>query len=341
MQQAYREEITLDSQESVFHALERLFFPSYEKKNENTGIVLTVVLLLCIAGLSALLILVYRSSPAAITPSLADIIAPEPTATPTPIPFPYVPLQQAYEQMSVIHTMQADFSSVSRVRTVSGFENKEYVMEIQVAGSMRGSTQGAPIFVEMQVGQLATGQFVHVGMALAQDGSMYIKRPDVPWQRREISYYPRMYENFPLDASTFGFNFVETFFTPSNALVRAIQHEGIQETSIVQEGRPVLQYAGILDVPEYLQLLEGDSTISPETVQNTRKTLQEARVVLLLTVDPTTQTIMQISVDADNLLQVDGTQAEELAYESTYDVDMQAVFSRFHAPVEELVPADL
>lgn len=334
-----------ERRQSIFAALEQLFFP---QKKEKSGIIW--FFLLIIAGLIGLIgYLVYDISQKtghdisqiaqAFTIS-PQVIIPSPSPTPSPVPFHQQALQQSFETMKALQTMEATFHSDATVMTSSHIDNREQRFSIAVQGYVKGARSGAPIMSEMSVMEKGSGQTVQVGMAITRNGDHYIKSPNTPtqWDKRDMSRYPRIYENLPLDGSTFGFNFIETFFSEQNILFASLQRDTITEERVEKEGRQFIQYRGALDMLEYFKQLDKDDTMSAESKENAKKTLKQANVTITLLVDAQNYYVEEVSIDVQNLIQIDPERAAELGYDSRYNLSVAADFFSFNKPIEELVP---
>jgi predicted RNA binding protein with dsRBD fold (UPF0201 family) len=337
-----------ERRQSIFAALEHLFFP---KKKESTGILWFLILVT--VGLFGLIgYLVYDISQktghdvkqiAQAFTILPASPTPMPSPTPTPVPFAAQPLQDAYVTMNNTETMEASFRSDATVRTTSQIDNRQQSLNIGVQGYVRGSTKGAPLISEMTVTEKGSGQGAQVGMAITRNGAHYIKAPNTPadWDERQMSQYPRIYENLPLDGSTFGFNFIETFFSPQNALFSSLDRGSIREEQLQQNGVSYIRYSGNLSMPTYFEQLDRDQTVSAESRENMKKTLRDASVSVTLLVNSQTSYVEQVSIQATNLSQIAEDRSVELGYDSRYDVQVECQFSSFNKPVEELVPEKL
>lgn len=275
--------------------------------------------------------------------------SPTPSTTPSPTPTQKVSqfsdpvLQGAYNNTLAVQSMRVGFISDVKTKTSQQDTNETIELSARAEGYFYGVTDGNTIQTELRIIQTdrPDAQPAFFGQILANN-RLFIKRNSDNWVERDRSDFNKLYENQPIDATAYAYNMVDTLFTQSRALLRAIDQNTIQsEPDENIDGKPMKVYSFQFSNLDYINALQFDANTKEFTLEDARKILVNAYITGKVYVDPEKKLIIRIQTTGTNFTQIARQEAEQqhLGITTTHDITMIANLLDFNQPISLQPPS--
>ncbi len=277
------------------------------------------------------------------SPSLTPSTTPSPTPTQKVSQFSDPVLQEAYSNTLAVQTMRVGFISDVTTYTIDQQTNETQELTARAEGYFYGYTDGNTIQTELRIVQTnrLDAQPAFFGQILAEN-RLFIKRNSENWLERDRSDFNKLYENQPIDATAYAYNMVDTLFTQSRALLRAIDQNTIKpEADEEIDEKQIKVYSFQFSNLDYLNALEFDANTKEFTLKDARKILVNATIIGKVYVDPVEKRIIRIQTDGKNFTQIARQEAEQqqLGIVTTHDIRMIANLLDFNQPISLQPPS--
>ncbi len=283
----------------------------------------------------------------ALTPKPSPSITPSVTPTPTPTQkmsqFADPVLQEAYINTLAVQSMRVGFISDVTTKVLDQQTSQTQELTARAEGYFYGQTDGNTIQTELRIIQTnrANAQPAFFGQILAEN-RLFIKRNSDNWVERNRSDFNKLYENQPIDATAYAYNMVDTLFTQSKALLRAIDQNTIKADPDEEiDGKQIKVYSFQFSNIDYLNALKFDANTKEFTLEDARKILVNATITGKVYVDPVEKRIIRLQTNGTNFTQIAREEAEQqnLGIMTTHDITMIANLLDFNQPVSLQPPS--
>jgi hypothetical protein len=274
------------------------------------------------------------------TPSLAPTVTPTPTPTQKVSTFTDPLLQEAYNNTLNVNTMRVGFLSDVLTKTDNQDDTPDQEITVRVEGYFLGATDGNTIQTELKILQTnyPNAQPAFFGQILVNN-RLFMKRNDEQWIERDRSDFNKLYENQPIDATAYAYNMVDTLFTQSRALLRAIDQNTVAAMPDEQIDEKTMKvYSFQFSNNDYINALRFDSNTKEFTLLDAEKILVNANITGKVYVDPEKKLITRIQTDGTNYTQITQQQASQLGIITTHNIKMTANLLDFNEPLSLQAP---
>lgn len=313
--------------------------PKKRKSIPTFAVILMAVLVLLLAFVYGYNTLERRKieQQLSLTPSVSP--SPIPTKTPTPTPTQKVSLfsdplvQEAYNNTITTRSMRVGFLSDVKTNILSEESGETEHIEAKIEGYFLGNTDGNTIQTELRITQNGSDRTAFFGQILVNN-QLFIKRNEDRWVERDRSDFNKLYENQPIDATAYAYNMVDTLFTNSKALLRAIDENTVQPLpDETIDDKPVKVFTFQFSNIDYINALQFDENTKEFTLEDAKKILVNAGINGKIYIDPETKTIIRIELAGTNFTQIAKDEAVQLGIITTHDITLVANLLDFNKPV--------
>jgi hypothetical protein len=287
---------------------------------------------------------------ASITPTQipSPTLTPIPSATPTPTQiqprFPDALLQEAYTNTTSVSTAKVAFASTVETTINQPTNQTQQKLRSNVSGYLVGSAIDDTMQTELRIAYADDESRNAEFRQILVGDNLYLQTNTSGrmWDRRRRSDYNRLYENQPLDATTYAYNMLDTLFSSGKALFRAIDVSTVQpqpEREI--DGKTYAPYVFRLTVQDYIQALERDPDTTEYILEDARKILANASISGTIFVNKDTRFIERLEYTGTNFTQISNEDSQNLlGITTTHNMSVVAIFSEFNAPLTIIPPPE-
>lgn len=303
----------------------------------------TVIIILGIGIIAILSLLIYFDSGQDFlagpepTPTLTPAPSLTPTNTPTPTPtftptltptptlirpqFNDPDIQAAFDTMLNARSYRVQYESDVTSTTIEN-GGSEARVQSQVNGIIFGSTNSQNLQIELQVINVADPNRAAVYEQIVTPDQVFFRNitADQLWKRRQTSDYNRLTENFPFDASTYAYNFADSLFSDSRALIRSIIPASLSEEDRLGN---LVRFRFRVSIPEYLRALELDSRVPKDILDREAEIVSSAQIEGTLTINIENQLIEDLRFSALDLTGIPVEESTQLNQIKIHDMQVR------------------